>query len=73
MVQKKESGDLMEWKENLISKINDKSAVIGIVGMGYVGLPLAVAFSKKFDVIGYNKSEDKTELLKKRKIVHRGC
>jgi len=57
----------MEWKENLISKVNDKSAVIGIVGMGYVGLPLAVAFSKKFDVIGYNKSEDKTELLKKGK------
>lgn len=57
----------MEWTESLTSKINDKSAIVGIVGMGYVGLPLAVAFSKKFKVIGYNKSKDKTELLKKGK------
>ena len=57
----------MDWKESLISKINDKSAVVGIVGMGYVGLPLAVAFSKKFKVIGYNINKEKTELLKKGK------
>jgi len=60
-------GDLMEWTENLITKIKDKSAVVGIVGMGYVGLPLAVAFSNKFDVIGYNINKEKTELLKKGK------
>jgi UDP-N-acetyl-D-glucosamine dehydrogenase len=57
----------MEWIENLISKINNKTAFVGIVGLGYVGLPLAVAFSKKFNVVGYNKSEGKTELLKKGK------
>ncbi len=55
----------MEWIESLIAKINDRSAIVGIVGMGYVGLPLAVAFTKKFHVIGYNKRKDKTELLKK--------
>jgi len=54
----------MQWRNKLISKISDKTAVIGIVGLGYVGLPLAVAFSKKFNIIGYNKSKDKTELLK---------
>jgi UDP-N-acetyl-D-glucosamine dehydrogenase len=54
----------MEWIKSLISKINDKTAVVGIVGLGYVGLPLAVAFSKKFKVVGYNKSADKIELLK---------
>lgn len=32
---------------------------IGVVGLGYVGLPLAVEFGKKFDTIGYDLSESK--------------
>jgi len=32
---------------------------IGVVGLGYVGLPLAVAFSKKFDVIGLDIDESR--------------
>lgn len=32
---------------------------IGIVGLGYVGLPLAVEFSKQFDVLGYDIDEDR--------------
>lgn len=32
---------------------------IGVVGLGYVGLPLAVEFGKKFDVIGFDLSEAK--------------
>lgn len=36
---------------------------IGVVGLGYVGLPLALAFSKKFNVIGFDVSEKRiTEL-----------
>ena len=31
---------------NLVDKINNKSANIGIIGLGYVGLPLAVEFAK---------------------------
>jgi UDP-N-acetyl-D-glucosamine dehydrogenase len=31
----------------LMEKIKTKKAVIGVVGMGYVGLPLAVEFAKK--------------------------
>ncbi len=54
----------MNWMENLKDKINDNSATIGIVGLGYVGLPLATAFSKKFKVIGCNKTDEKTEMLK---------
>ena len=26
---------------------------IGIIGLGYVGLPLLIEFSKKYDVVGY--------------------
>ena len=54
----------MGWTEKLISKTLDKKAIVGIVGLGYVGLPLAVAFSKELHVIGYNNNNDKVELLK---------
>ena len=54
----------MIWKDNLKNKIKAGSAIIGLVGLGYVGLPLAVAFSKKFNVVGYNINEEKIELLK---------
>ena len=33
--------------------------VIGIVGLGYVGLPLALAFSEKFDVVGFDIKKDR--------------
>ncbi|BDZ69142.1 nucleotide sugar dehydrogenase [Methanobacterium ferruginis] len=57
----------MKWKVNLISKIKDRSLVVGIIGLGYVGLPLAIAISKKFNVIGYDKNKDKIGVLKKGK------
>ena len=49
---------------NLINKIKDKSAVVGVIGLGYVGLPLALEFaSKDFDVIGFDVDESKIPLL----------
>ena len=43
----------------LQNKITSKKAKIAVIGMGYVGLPLAVEFSKKgYHVIGYDISED---------------
>ena len=38
---------------------------IAVIGLGYVGLPLAVAFSHKFDVIGFDISEERISQLKK--------
>jgi len=40
--------------KNLLLKIKNKTAKIGIIGLGYTGLPLAMAFAKKFDVVGYD-------------------
>ena len=36
-------------------------STIAVVGLGYVGLPLAVAFGKQFDTIGFDLSTDKVE------------
>jgi len=44
-------------------RLNDRSAVVCVVGVGYVGLPLAEAFSKHLKVIGYDLSEMKVEEL----------
>ena len=46
-------------------KLKNKTKCIGIVGLGYVGLPLAVLFSKKYNVIGYDIDENKIESYKK--------
>jgi len=51
-------------KQQLLSTIQDKSAVVGIVGLGYVGLPLAMEFAKAgFRVIGYDVSQRVCDLL----------
>jgi UDP-N-acetyl-D-glucosamine dehydrogenase len=50
--------------QNLLSKIRDQSAKIGIIGQGYVGLPLAMAFAKKFTVFGYDVCSDMVERLR---------
>src|SRR5690606_41386222 len=38
---------------------------IGIIGLGYVGLPLAVEFGKVIDVIGFDINQDRIDELKK--------
>jgi UDP-N-acetyl-D-glucosamine dehydrogenase len=51
-------------KQRVLRKIEDRSAVIGVIGLGYVGLPLAVEFAKAgFHVIGYDVSERVVALL----------
>ena len=50
---------------NLYSKIVDKKEKISVVGLGYVGMPIAVAFSRKTDVIGFDLNKEKVELYKK--------
>jgi UDP-N-acetyl-D-glucosamine dehydrogenase len=50
----------------LLEKINNKNVTIGIVGLGYVGLPLAVTFaSAGIHVIGFEKDKLKVENVNK--------
>ncbi len=45
-------------KDQLLRKLNDRTACIGVVGLGYVGLPLALEFARAgFRVIGYDVSD----------------
>jgi UDP-N-acetyl-D-glucosamine dehydrogenase len=51
-------------KAQVLKRIHDRSAVIGVIGLGYVGLPLAVEFAKAgFHVIGYDVSKRVVDLL----------
>ncbi|MCA0970977.1 nucleotide sugar dehydrogenase [Halobacillus litoralis] len=51
--------------QNLSRKINDRSARVGVIGLGYVGLPLALEFAKSgYDVYGIDLNEDKISQLK---------
>jgi UDP-N-acetyl-D-glucosamine dehydrogenase len=51
--------------ENLQNAINDKTAKIGVVGLGYVGLPLVQAFIRAgFRTIGFDVDAEKVQLLR---------
>ena len=48
----------------LKDKIRDRTARVGVIGLGYVGLPLAVEFAKKgFDVTGFEVDQSKTDAI----------
>ena len=52
--------------KNLIEKLNNKTALIGIIGLGYVGLPLMLRFSEVgYRVLGIDTDEDKINKLNK--------
>ncbi len=54
----------MNIKEQLLEKINNRTAVVGVVGLGYVGLPLAVEKANTgFRTIGFDVQEEKVALV----------
>jgi UDP-N-acetyl-D-glucosamine dehydrogenase len=51
---------------DLIKKIETKNAIVGVIGLGYVGLPLALAFGKAgFRVVGFDINDEKARRLNK--------
>lgn len=58
----------MDYKKLLLKKINEKSAVVGIIGLGYVGLPLGLEFIESgFNVVGFDIDVKKIPILKEGK------
>ena len=56
----------MNHKDTLISKLDNQSAVIGIVGLGYVGLPLVLRFVEEgYRVLGIDIDTEKVTKLNK--------
>ena len=54
----------MTYKEQLLEKIASKSARVGVIGLGYVGLPLALVFEEAgFKVMGFDVDPKKPEAL----------
>ncbi|MFA5713975.1 MAG: NAD(P)-binding domain-containing protein, partial [Bacteroidales bacterium] len=54
----------MKYKKEILDKIENNSVVVGVVGLGYVGLPLAVTFAQAgLHVIGFDKSSEKVDKI----------
>lgn len=49
---------------NLYEKLVNKEEKLSLVGLGYVGMPIAVAFAKKIDVIGFDLNSHKIDLYR---------
>ena len=50
----------------MYNSILKKDAIISVIGLGYVGLPIALEFAKKVKVIGFDIKPDRIEMMKKR-------
>jgi UDP-N-acetyl-D-glucosamine dehydrogenase len=54
----------MSEKEQLLQKIQSKAATVGVIGLGYVGLPLALVFEEAgFAVLGFDVDAKKPDAL----------
>ena len=50
---------------NLYEQLVNKQTKLSVIGLGYVGLPIALEFAKKIKVIGFDIKADRVELMKK--------
>jgi len=50
----------------MYQKLLNKEAKLAVIGLGYVGLPIALEFAKKMPVVGFDIKPDRIEMMKKR-------
>ena len=43
----------------------DQNTVIGVIGLGYVGLPLALEFARKYRVVGFDINQERVEMMQR--------
>ena len=55
----KERGENQLSFRNLYNDIINRKEKISLIGLGYVGMPIAVSFSRKVDVIGFDVNQAK--------------
>ncbi len=51
--------------EKLLLKIKERKAKIALIGLGYVGLPLAVEFGKYYDTVGFDVKQSRLDALRR--------
>ncbi|MCD4681997.1 MAG: nucleotide sugar dehydrogenase [Bacteroidales bacterium] len=51
----------------MYDKLIDKKSKLSLVGLGYVGLPIALEFSKKLSVVGFDISEQRVDMMNNKK------
>ena len=56
--------DLLNKSNNLKSSIQNRDVCIAIIGLGYVGLPLAIEFGKKYSTVGFDINKKRIDALK---------
>ncbi|TNF29802.1 MAG: nucleotide sugar dehydrogenase [Bacteroidetes bacterium] len=49
----------------MYDKLVNKEAKLAVIGLGYVGLPIALAFARKIKVVGFDINPERVELMKK--------
>lgn len=49
----------------MFNQIENKNKIISLIGLGYVGLPIALEFARVFKVIGFDISQKRIELMRK--------
>src|SRR5438309_8030074 len=49
----------------MYQELIDKKEKLAVIGLGYVGLPIALEFARKLSVIGFDISEKRIEMMKK--------
>lgn len=61
-----DNGEDMTTSRDAIEKIRSKEAIVGVLGLGYVGLPLAATFhTAGYTVIGFDSSEEKVGMCER--------
>ncbi|MCX6191287.1 MAG: nucleotide sugar dehydrogenase [Flavobacteriia bacterium] len=50
----------------MYQQLVDREASLAVIGLGYVGLPIALEFAKKINVIGFDISQERIELMKQK-------
>src|SRR5258706_13439889 len=64
LLERPAEGSVLSTKDQLIQKLNKKTASIGVVGLGYVGLPLSLTYSEKgYNTVGFDIDEKKVRHL----------
>ena len=49
---------------NIYEKLIAKETKLSVIGLGYVGLPIALEFARKIPVIGFDIKEDRIQMMK---------